>query len=75
MNPRYVWGDLGWLLSFAAFAGVMIIASIVTAYFFGEENVPFLGQLLIETIAAQVATLPIMVMAFQQLSMIVPVVE
>lgn len=73
VNPSYAWGDLGWLLSFAAFAGVMIIAPIATAYFFGEENVPFIGQLLIETISAQVATLPIMIMAFQQLSIIAPV--
>ncbi len=73
VNPSYVWGDLGWLLSFAAFAGVMIIAPIATAYFFDEENVPFIGQLLIETISAQVATLPIMIMAFQQLSVIAPV--
>lgn len=73
VNPSYVWGDLGWLLSFAAFAGVMIIAPIATAYFFGEENVPFIGQLLIETISAQIATLPIMIMAFQQLSVIAPV--
>lgn len=73
VNPSYVWGDLGWLLSFAAFAGVMIIAPIATAYFFGEENVPFIGQLLIETISAQIATLPIMIIAFQQLSIIAPV--
>ena len=73
INPSYVWGDLGWLLSFAAFAGVMIIAPIVTAYFFGEEKVPFIGQLLIETMAAQIATLPIMIMAFHQFSLIAPV--
>lgn len=73
VNPSYVWGDLGWLLSFAAFAGVMIIAPIATAYFFGEGNVPFVGQLLIETISAQIATLPIMIMAFQQLSVIAPI--
>jgi competence protein ComEC len=73
VNPSYVWGDLGWLLSFAAFAGVMILAPIATAYFFGEEKVPFIGQLLIETISAQIATLPIMIMAFQQLSIIAPV--
>jgi len=72
VNPSYVWGDLGWLLSFAAFAGVMIIAPIATDYFFGEENVPFVGQILIETISAQIATLPIMIMAFQQLSVIAP---
>ena len=73
VNPSYVWGDLGWLLSFAAFAGVMIIAPIVTAYFFGEEKVPFMGQLLIETMSAQIATLPIMIVAFHQLSLIAPV--
>ena len=72
VNPAYVWGDLGWLLSFAAFAGVMIIAPIVTAYFYGEEKVPFVGQLLIETVAAQIATLPIMIVAFHQLSVIAP---
>lgn len=72
INPSYVWGDLGWLLSFAAFAGVMIIAPVVTAYFFGEEKVPFIGQLLIETMAAQIATLPIMIVAFHQFSLIAP---
>ena len=73
INPSYVWGDLGWLLSFAAFAGVMIIAPIVTAYFFGEEKAPFIGQLLIETMAAQIATLPIMIIAFHQFSLIAPI--
>lgn len=72
VNPSYVWGDLGWLLSFAAFAGVMIVAPIATAYLYGNEKVPFVGQLLVETIAAQVATLPIMIMAFQQFSIIAP---
>ena len=69
INPSYVWGDLGWLLSFAAFAGVMIIAPVVSAYFFGDD-VPFVGQVLVETASAQLATLPIMIMAFQQFSII-----
>lgn len=72
INPSYVWGDLGWLLSFAAFAGVMILAPIATAYLYGEEKVPFIGQLLVETISAQIATLPIMIVAFQQFSVIAP---
>lgn len=65
VNPSYVWGDLGWLLSFGAFAGVMILAPVATAYLYGKEKVPFVGQLLIETVSAQIATLPIMIMAFQ----------
>ncbi len=72
VNPTYAWGDLGWLLSFAAFAGVMIIAPVVSAYFFGTQRVPLVGQILIETISAQIATLPIMIMAFQQFSAIAP---
>ena len=72
VNPSYVWGDLGWLLSFAAFAGVMILAPIATAYLYGKEKVPFVGQLLIETVSAQIVTLPIMIMAFQQFSIIAP---
>lgn len=70
INPSYIWGDLGWLLSFAAFAGVMIVAPITTHYFFGRDKVPLLGQVLVETISAQLATLPIMIMAFHQFSAI-----
>ena len=70
INPSYIWGDLGWLLSFAAFAGVMIVAPIATHYFFGRDKVPLIGQVLIETISAQLATLPIMIMAFHQFSAI-----
>lgn len=75
INPSYLWGDLGWLLSFAAFAGVMIVAPIATAYFYGTEKVPFVPQLLIETVSAQVATIPIMIMAFGQVSVIAPFVN
>lgn len=69
VNPSYVWGDFGWLLSFGAFAGVMIAAPIISNYFFGER-VPTVGQILVETISAQLVTLPIMILAFQQLSVI-----
>lgn len=72
IDPSYAWGDLGWALSFAAFAGVMIIAPIVTNYFFSAEKVPFIAQVLVETVCAQIATLPIMVVAFHQLSVIAP---
>lgn len=72
INPSYVWGDLGWLLSFAAFAGVMIVAPLVTAYFYGATKPPFLVQVLIETIAATIITAPIIIMTFGQLSIVSP---
>lgn len=72
IDPSFGWGDLGWSLSFAAFAGVMIVAPIVTCYFFGKDKASFIGQLFIETISAQLATLPIMVLAFHQMSIVAP---
>lgn len=72
VNPSYEWGNLGWQLSFAAFAGVMIVAPLVHAYFFGEDKPHFVAQILIETIAAQIATLPIILFAFGQLSNVAP---
>lgn len=68
INPSYAWGDLGWQLSFAAFAGVMIIAPLAQCYLFGEKKPGFVGQVLGETVSAQLATAPIIILAFGQFS-------
>ena len=68
INPSYAWGDLGWQLSFAAFAGVMIVAPLAQRYFFGDKKPGIVAQILGETISAQIVTAPIIVMAFNQLS-------
>lgn len=68
INPSYAWGDLGWQLSFAAFAGVMILAPLMQAYFFGDKKPGVLRQILGETTAAWLCTLPILVLAFGQFS-------
>lgn len=38
INPTLGWGDLGWQLSFAAFAGVMIVAPLMHRYFLVIKN-------------------------------------
>ena len=69
VEPSYMWGDLGWQLSFASFAGVMILAPLLQAYFFSSKNKPgTIRQILGETISAQIATLPIIILAFGQFS-------
>jgi competence protein ComEC len=68
VNPSYGWNDLGWQLSFAAFGGVMIIAPLAQRYLFGDKKPGVLRQILGETVAAQIATLPILVLAFGQFS-------
>lgn len=67
-QPSYAWGDMGWQLSFAAFAGVMIVAPIFQRYFFGPDPPGTVRQILGETVAAQLVTLPIVVMAFGTIS-------
>lgn len=67
-NPSYVWGDIGWSLSFAAFAGVMIIAPLMQSYFYANEEPPFLQKIIGETVSAQLATAPIILVAFGQFS-------
>lgn len=71
-QPSYAWGDLGWQLSFAAFAGVMILAPLVHAYFWGNNTPSTWRQIMVETVSAQIATMPIIVLAFGKLSLIAP---
>lgn len=68
INPSYAWGDLGWQLSFLAFAGVMILAPLLHRYFFGDGKPGIFRQILGETISAQIVTAPIIIISFGQIS-------
>lgn len=69
-NPSYLWGNLGWALSFAAFGGVMVLAPLMHAYFWGSEKPHMVGRVLIESFAAQIVTMPIILMAFGKMSVV-----
>lgn len=65
VNPLFLWSDLGWWLSFLAFAGVMLLAPLIQHRMFGPDAKPKLvGQVVLETISAQILTLPIIVCIF-----------
>lgn len=68
VNPSYAWGDIGWLLSFSAFAGVMICAPLLQAYYFGNQKPGLLRQVVGETVAAWLFTLPILLVVFGTMS-------
>lgn len=68
INPQFGWNDLGWQLSFASFAGVIILAPLLQRYFFGEKEPGTLRQIIGETFAAQLMTLPILLLAFGVMS-------
>lgn len=64
VNPSHGWNDLGWQLSFASFAGVIILAPLLQRYFFGDKQPGTLRQIFGETLSAQIMTLPILVLSF-----------
>lgn len=68
INPFYIWGDIGWYLSFTSFAGVIILAPLIERAFWKKSKPGFIAQLVVETMSAQIATLPIMIFAFGQYS-------
>jgi competence protein ComEC len=68
-NPFYVWGDLSWYLSFLAFFGVLVIAPVIAARFF-KKSPKLLTMVLLETLSAELMTLPLVLMTFGQLSII-----
>lgn len=69
IRPAYIWGDVGWLLSFAAFAGILMLAPLLHSYFWGENKKPgFIRELFIATLSAQILTLPIIIYVFGQYS-------
>lgn len=70
INPSFLWGDIGWALSFTAFAGVMLLAPLLTHYFWGSQKPRGLSQILVETASAQLATLPIIALMFGQYSLL-----
>jgi competence protein ComEC len=69
-NPIYLWKDIGWYLSFAAFFGVLVLAPQATARIYKNTEPKLLGQILIETCCAQLLTLPIIMYIFGDVSVI-----
>lgn len=70
IQPSYAWGDVGWLLSFTAFAGVMFLAPLLQAYFFGKKQPGVLRQIIGETLSAQILTAPVIIVMFGSFSIV-----
>lgn len=69
VNPMYIWGDLGWYLSFLSFTGVIMFAPLVHEYFWGKEKRPgIMRQLVVDTMSAQLVTFPILAFSFGEYS-------
>lgn len=62
--------SLGWILSFGAYVGIVLISPKIKAYFYGKEKVGVVGETLINTIAANLVCTPILLYFFGTVSAI-----
>ena len=69
VNPNFI-TNLGWILSFASYAGIMILAPKIQRYFYGEQKPNFLATTIITTVAATIMTLPITLYYFGSISLV-----
>jgi competence protein ComEC len=69
-TPLYIWYDLGWWLSFLAFAGVLIVGPLITVRFWRNRQPPLLAQVAIETTAAQMMAMPLIMFTFGNVSLV-----
>ena len=68
--PIYLWSDIGWYLSFLAFFGVLVVAPLLTQKLSRRQRPKVILAVLIETIAAQVMTIPIIMYIFGRVSVL-----
>ena len=62
--------NLGWQLSFASFAGIMMLGPGLTKFFYGVRKPGLIGSTILTTLAATVMTLPITLYHYGVVSLI-----
>lgn len=68
-NPAYLWSDVGWQLSFLAFYGILIIGPLMEKQFRVQRTIT---KLIVESMAAYIITLPLIMGLFGNVSVIAP---
>lgn len=66
--PVYLWSDIGWWLSFLAFYGVLVLAPLFTALIWRKSNPSVVIMIAIETLCAELMTIPLILYIFGQVS-------
>lgn len=69
-NPAYLWADISWYLSFLAFFGVLVLGPMVTHKLYGAREPHMLVQIVVESLCAEVMTLPLILFVFGQVSLV-----
>lgn len=70
MNPIFIWQDAGWWLSFLAFFGVLVLSPLVIKRIFKGKEPHALMQIAIDSFCAEIMTIPFVLFAFGQMSLV-----
>lgn len=73
LNPRLLFFDAGFQLSFAATLGLVYISPILEQYFASWPNPSGLKEALLTTLSAIIATTPLILILFGRFSLVAPV--
>ena len=69
-NPFYIWSDVSWYLSFLAFFGVLVLAPLLVKRFRPKWQTSVLIMVAIESLCAEIMTMPYVLHVFGQMSLI-----
>ena len=69
-NPFYIWSDVSWYLSFLAFFGVLVLAPLLVKRFRPKWQTSVLIMVAIESLCAEIMTIPYVLHVFGQMSLI-----
>ena len=68
-NPLYVL-DVAWQLSFASFAGLLLLVPLFKKFFYDSEKLNFIADSILQSTAAQLCCLPFSIFSFGSFSIL-----
>lgn len=69
INPDNI-NNLAWQLSFASYAGIILMTPLISKFLYGEKQPGFLANLIIACVSAQTFCLPLTLYTFGSVSML-----
>lgn len=70
MNPRNIWSDISWYLSFLAFYGVLVVSPMIVRALGERVSASIVLAAVVESISAEIMCLPLLLLIFGQMSFI-----
>ncbi|MGH7238262.1 MAG: ComEC/Rec2 family competence protein, partial [Candidatus Saccharimonadales bacterium] len=68
IDPTFVAANIGWMLTFIAYGGLILLAPLLKQFFWKGKKSGLLCQIFVDTLSVQIVTMPLLAFAFQQYS-------